>query len=184
MLGGISCFFMAQFLQLFGATDFGRVFNAVGVIMFYVRVLEWFRISKRLGTIIIVAARMLVDLCFFMGLLFVLVFGWGVAQYSLLFPNSRASVSVIRDFLVLAYWQMQGDLRTDVIGQKPYDAFNMDCTGNPELYGNCTMPRCPDPMGQTVVPVLLAVFVLCTNLLMFNLLIAIFNYSYESVKGS
>lgn len=183
MLGAIISYAIAQTLNAINCIDSGRVFMALCVILFYSRMMQWSGIHKRLGPIIIVAGRMLVDLCYFMILMFVLVFGWGVAQFSLLFPNSLPRLSIIRDFLVLAYWQMQGDLRTDVIGQRPYDAYDMECTDDPELYGNYTMPRCPSEVGQAIVPVMLAVFVLCTNLLMFNLLIAIFNYSYEKVKG-
>lgn len=50
-----------------------------------------------------------------------------------------------------------------------------DCTEDPDLYGNHTIARCPDPTGLWTASILLTVYVLIMNVLLINLLIAIFN---------
>lgn len=48
------------------------------------------------------------------------------------------------------------------------------CTNDKDLWSNDTLPRCPDSVAQDLVPVLMGVYILITNVLMLNLLIAMF----------
>lgn len=48
------------------------------------------------------------------------------------------------------------------------------CTDDPVLWSNGTLPRCPQ--ANWVVPALLAIYILITNVLMLNLLIAMFRW--------
>uniref|UniRef100_A0A7M5X419 Ion transport domain-containing protein n=1 Tax=Clytia hemisphaerica TaxID=252671 RepID=A0A7M5X419_9CNID len=41
---------------------------------------------------------------------------------------------------------------------------------------------CPDEIGQKIVPIYMAIYMLMTNILLLNLLIAIFNNTYEKVQ--
>ena len=49
---------------------------------------------------------------------------------------------------------------------------------------NYEMVRCPDTRTNWVVMIFLVFYVLLTNLLLFNLLIAIFTSTYEKIEGS
>ncbi len=57
----------------------------------------------------------------------------------------------------------------DIAGAPDYE-----CTNDPALYGNDTLPRCPSSVGTEVVPILMGFYILITNVLMLNLLIAMF----------
>ena len=49
-----------------------------------------------------------------------------------------------------------------------------ECSDDPAQYESGAMDRCPDSVGTYVVPILLGVYILITNVLMLNLLIAMF----------
>ena len=49
-----------------------------------------------------------------------------------------------------------------------------ECSNNPAEYSQSNVTRCPDEVGTEVVPILLGVYILITNVLMLNLLIAMF----------
>ena len=56
----------------------------------------------------------------------------------------------------------------------PFVVEEPDCTGDPLLYGNSTLPRCPTAVSRYVVPILMGFYVLFCNILLLNLLIAMF----------
>lgn len=59
-----------------------------------------------------------------------------------------------------------------------------ECTNDENKYLNYEQVRCADPHTNWFVVILLALYVLVTNLLLFNLLIAIFTTTYEKILGS
>ena len=50
----------------------------------------------------------------------------------------------------------------------------LECSDDPIEYAKDNVTRCPDDVGTEVVPILLGVYILITNVLMLNLLIAMF----------
>lgn len=52
----------------------------------------------------------LTDLVFFIAILLVVIFAYGVASQALRFPNSPAEWSVLKGVVYLPYWQMYGEL--------------------------------------------------------------------------
>ena len=110
---------------------------------------------------------------------------WGVAQHGLLFPNSPFSIQLLRDVLVAPYFQMYIQLFNEkAIQAPPYDMpGDGECTDDPDLYLNYTKMRCADKKTNWIVLLFLMVFVLLTNLLLFNLLIAIFSQTFEKIEG-
>jgi len=49
-----------------------------------------------------------------------------------------------------------------------------DCSFDAVIYNNGTLPRCPTVVGTYVVPMLMGLYVLFSNILLLNLLIAMF----------
>lgn len=49
-----------------------------------------------------------------------------------------------------------------------------ECTYNETLYNAGTMDRCPSSVGTVVVPIMMGVYMLMCNILLLNLLIAMF----------
>ena len=50
------------------------------------------------------------------------------------------------------------------------------CTNDPAFYSGYGEQRCPSRIGKYLVPVLMGVYVLITNVLLLNLLIAMFRW--------
>lgn len=73
---------------------------------------------------------------------------------------------------------MYGELNLDRIeGKEP-----SECTSNPVLYTNGTMPRCPQT-NQFNSPIL-AAYLILTNVVLVNLLIAMFSYTFQRVQDN
>ena len=126
---------------------------------------------------------------FFLAILVVFMIGWGVAQYSMLYPQTKPGFWHAVDAITLAYHQMYGDTYADsVIRAEPFDmpapdSAEEDCTSREEYYSNYTKIRCSDRRASYPVFIMLSVFLLLTNLLLLNLLIAIFSTTYSKIEG-
>ena len=113
------------------------------------------------------------------------VIAWGVVQHGLLFPGSELRIELLRDTMVLPYFQMYIEPYLDVIQSPPYNMGEENrCTEDPALYLNYTKVRCADKETHWIVLILLMGFMLLTNLLLFNLLIAIFSQTFEEIEGN
>ena len=122
-----------------------------------------------------------------MTILVVVVGGWGFCQYSILYPESTFDIWHVVYGLTLAYFQMFGELKLDsVIHPIPFDMPEEEgwCTDDEELYSNYTKLRCPDKNINWVIYFGLMIFLVLTNLLLFNLLIAIFSNTFQKIEGA
>ncbi len=121
----------------------------------------------------------------FLCILAVFVFAWGVTQYSLLFPKSSFHPILYLDAFLLAFHQMFVNTYSEVAQGEPFDmpGEDNDCTDEPELYLNHTKLRCTDRLATYPAFVLLSIYLLLTNLLLFNLLIAIFSTTFQKIQG-
>ncbi|KAL3836239.1 hypothetical protein ACJMK2_021678, partial [Sinanodonta woodiana] len=49
-----------------------------------------------------------------------------------------------------------------------------NCSDNEALYRNGAVPRCPTTSGQYIVPVMMGIYMMMTNVLLISLLSALF----------
>ncbi|KAK3607581.1 hypothetical protein CHS0354_034629 [Potamilus streckersoni] len=56
---------------------------------------------------------------------------------------------------------------------------SVDCTNDAELYRNGTYSRCPTVSGKYFVPVLMGLYMLICNILLLNLLVAMFTETFQ-----
>ena len=121
----------------------------------------------------------------FLFILVVYVVAWAFAQYSLLYQQTPLNFRHPIDSLTMAYYQMFGEMNLDtVIKSKPfYMESENECTENYDLYSNYTQIRCPDKDTNYAAYLLFGIYLMLTNVLLFNLLIAIFSSAYEQVQG-
>eukprot|EP00058_Branchiostoma_floridae_P006760 XP_002592248.1 hypothetical protein BRAFLDRAFT_70987 [Branchiostoma floridae] len=130
------------------------VYSITLILMFY-RLLQLFHVQKDVGPKIVMIKGMLQDLVIFMFILLVFIFAYGVARLSLMSPNSSPGWNLFVDAVRIPYWQMYGDLFTDDDG---------------------------NVSGPWFVSFLQAVYMLVTNVLLLNLLIAMFNYTFQKIQ--
>ncbi|KAI8499390.1 Transient receptor putative cation channel sub M member 2 [Branchiostoma belcheri] len=132
-----------------------RVVYSVTLILMFYRLLQMFLVQKDVGPKIVMIKGMLKDLAIFMFVLLVFILAYGVARLSLISPDSTLGWHLLVDVFRIPYWQMYGDLFTDDDG-------------------NVSGPR--------FVSFLQAVYMLVTNVLLLNLLIAMFNYTFQKIQ--
>ncbi|KAM7132576.1 transient receptor potential cation channel subfamily M member 2 isoform 3-T3 [Molossus nigricans] len=162
----------------------GRIVLALDFIMFCLRLMHIFTISKTLGPKIIIVKRMMKDVFFFLFLLAVWVVSFGVAKQAILIHNESRVDWIFRGVVYQSYLTIFGQIPTYIDGVN----FNLDqCSPNgTDPY----KPKCPESDAtrhQPIFPEWLTVILLClyllfTNILLLNLLIAMFNYTFQQVQ--
>uniref|UniRef100_A0A2I3RP84 Transient receptor potential cation channel subfamily M member 2 n=1 Tax=Pan troglodytes TaxID=9598 RepID=A0A2I3RP84_PANTR len=162
----------------------GRVILSLDFILFCLRLMHIFTISKTLGPKIIIVKRMMKDVFFFLFLLAVWVVSFGVAKQAILIHNERRVDWLFRGAVYHSYLTIFGQIPGYIDGVN----FNPEhCSPNgTDPY----KPKCPEsdatqqrpafPEWLTVL--LLCLYLLFTNILLLNLLIAMFNYTFQQVQ--
>ncbi|KAH3802650.1 hypothetical protein DPMN_156328 [Dreissena polymorpha] len=115
------------------------------------------------------------DLVYFLVILVVFVLSYAIASHSILFPDSPFTWETFRQIIRRPYWHLYGELfLEDTEG-------SADCTTDVRLWTNGIYPRCPSKTGQIVVPIMMGIYMLFTNILLLNLLIAMFSHTFEGI---
>ncbi|CAN9497842.1 unnamed protein product [Ophioblennius macclurei] len=163
----------------------GKVILCIDFVVFCLRLMAIFTISRTLGPKIIIVRRMMTDMFFFMFLLSIWVVAYGVAKQGILIHNDNRLDWVIRGAVYEPYRIIFGDFPTNI----DYAAFDID---------SCTMdgtdplkPKCPvlnanntPAFPEWLTIIMLCVYLLFANILLLNLLIAIFNFTFEEVQDN
>ncbi|XP_078332506.1 transient receptor potential cation channel subfamily M member-like 2 isoform X3 [Crassostrea virginica] len=168
---------MLRFLPYEETLEAARCVMALNLVIFFFRILHIFSVHKQLGPKLVMIGRMLKDLLYFIIILMVFVVSYSIAAYSIMFPKSELSFVLIYNVMRLGYWNLYGELFLEEIEME-----EPSCTGDPLLYGNSTLPRCPTAVSRYVVPILMGFYVLFCNILLLNLLIAMFSNTYQIVQ--
>ena len=123
--------------------------------------------------------KMLIDLWYFVVILIVFIICYGVASQVVMYPHQQLGQAV-RGVLDNPYWQLYGELFLDHILGNNEDMMNE--TTHMKLCDQPGQRPCQTGYGKRIVPVYLAVYMLFANILLLNLLIAIFNNTYQKVS--
>ncbi|XP_070540267.1 transient receptor potential cation channel subfamily M member-like 2 [Ptychodera flava] len=157
--------------------EVARSLYAINCAIFILRILRMFSLNSTLGPKLIMIGKMLKEMALFLVLLLVFMIAYGVSAQALLYPGRRRLYwGIIRDIVYMPYFQIYGELFLEELdpiygsGDDPIcDASNIDPTQS------CSG-------GHPVVPFLLAIYLIVGNVLLLNLLIAIFSYVFEEVQ--
>ncbi|KAK3595122.1 hypothetical protein CHS0354_002375 [Potamilus streckersoni] len=146
-----------------------RIIYSITLAVYYLRFMQAFFVEKNIGPKVIMIKNMIVDLMFFVLIFLIFLLSFGVAYQANLFPNSEPSWYLLKSIVYMPYWQMYGELSLDEMSGKPMD----DCVTNETLWRAAGgRGRCP--ADNALVPLLGAIYVVLTNILLINLLIAMF----------
>ncbi|XP_033125052.1 transient receptor potential cation channel subfamily M member 1-like [Anneissia japonica] len=141
--------------------------------LFYVRLLRMYAVSTHLGPKMVMIRKMIVELLLFLCILLVFMIGYGVASQSLLFPNQRNIAEAITGVFYMPYFQILGELFLDVSIEGKLE----DCSNDPDD----NLHPCPEK--HLLVSVLLVIYLLVGNVLLLNLLIAIFSFVFDEIQS-
>ncbi|CAG2246289.1 TRPM1 [Mytilus edulis] len=158
---------------------FARMSYAITLSMFILRSMHFFFIQRYIGPKVVMIGRMMKDLAFFISLFVLFVFSFGIMYQAILFPNSVLSPwELFKDLVYLPYWQLYGELNLDRMeGKEP-----SECTKDIHLYTNGTMSRCAE--NNQFNSLMLAVYLILTNILLVNMLIAMFSDTFQKVQDN
>ncbi|XP_071824925.1 transient receptor potential cation channel subfamily M member-like 2 isoform X3 [Apostichopus japonicus] len=158
-----------------GTFQAARIVLALDLMVFYMRLLQSFSVSKNLGPKLIMIARMMVDLLFFVCILAVFLIGYGVASQAILFPNETDPRKLFTGIFYHAYFQMYGELFLENIEGD-------GCSDNTTLIDLGLATQCPEHSWMGIL--LLCIYMMLSNVLLLNLLIAMFSYTFSNVQDN
>uniref|UniRef100_A0A0R3X555 Ion_trans domain-containing protein n=1 Tax=Hydatigena taeniaeformis TaxID=6205 RepID=A0A0R3X555_HYDTA len=166
-----------------------RIMFALSLFAFFVRLMYIFSFSIVLGPKLIMINRMVVnDLLPFLLLLVVIQAGYGVSSFAISYPNGyythysqetllpnmtmkrMTAGKIVYEFFMTAYFQMLGNFGLDIL-----EGEDSGCRDD---------NLCPQFSSRKLSIVSLSSFILLTQLLMLNLLVATFTSTYFEIEGS
>ncbi|MEE6490342.1 hypothetical protein FKM82_015849 [Ascaphus truei] len=181
----ILIFFAGLTCRLISTTFYpGRIILALDFVIFCLRLMHIFTISKTLGPKIIIVKRMMKDVFFFLFLLAVWVVSFGVAKQAILIHNEVRVDWIFRGVVYHSYMTLFGQIPSYIDGVN----FNIDqCTPNGTDPNKQKCSETNKENNQPIFPQWLTVILLClyllfTNILLLNLLIAMFNYTFQQIQ--
>lgn len=145
-----------------------RVLFAIDIFLWIIRLLHVFSISKQLGPYLVMINRMTIDLVYFVFVLAIFLFAYGISRFAIISPYNDSTMEAIKTVLAVPYKQMYADSLDDATIQAPENltVFTFNYTGT----------------VQPALKVSMAGYTLLAAVLLINLLIARFSAIYERVQ--
>ncbi|XP_078514895.1 transient receptor potential cation channel subfamily M member 2-like isoform X2 [Lissotriton helveticus] len=160
----------------------GRVMLALEFIVFCLRLMFIFTLSKVLGPKIIMLRRMIKDIFFFLFLLAVWIVSFGVAKQAIIVHNEQRLDWIFRNVIYQPYLVLFQQIPTDV-DKILYDSKSCTLNGTDPDKPQCAEMRDGAPLFPSwLTIVLLCLYLLFTSILLFNLLVAMFSHTFTEVQ--
>ncbi|CAL7938901.1 unnamed protein product [Xylocopa violacea] len=147
--------------------DVGRVIYCVDCIYWYLRILNILGVNKYFGPLVTMMGKMVKNMTYFVVLLIVVLMSFGVTRQAILNPNAEPKFRIIRDIFMEPYFMLYGEVYADNI--------DPDCGDEPGM-----IPCLP---GRWITPAVMSIYLLIANILLINLLIAVFNNIFNEVNA-
>ena len=158
-----------------------RIILSIDIIFWFFCGLHGYSVIRSLGPKLFMIRKMLNELAVFLLIVIVFIFAYGISSQSLMYHNQELSLSLIKSVFLPAYF---------VIGGEYFEREKLmdieECGSNltqlliTDIY---TQEDCPEKYGANVSLFLLVVYIILLNILLVNLLIAIFANTYENVES-
>ncbi|XP_028841109.1 transient receptor potential cation channel subfamily M member 4a isoform X2 [Denticeps clupeoides] len=179
-LTAILLFTLAVICRMFpGTYDFGRSVFCIDYMVFTLRLIHIFAVNKQLGPKIIIVGKMVKDVFFFLFFLGVWLMAYGVANQALIYSYDPRPNWIFRRVFYRPYLQIYGQIAVHEIDADKRE--EKECTDNTTLIWQGAEP-CPKTDANWLVVILLSIYLLVTNILLVNLLIAMFSYTFNKVQ--
>ncbi|KAK4884574.1 hypothetical protein RN001_000845 [Aquatica leii] len=147
--------------------DIGRVMYCVDSIYWYLRILNILGVNKYLGPLVTMMGKMVKNMIYFVVLLLVVLMSFGVCRQAILYPDKEPSWKLARDVFYEPYFMLYGEVFADGIDPQ--------CGTGPDD------PPCLT--GRWITPAVMSMYLLVANILLINLLIAVFNNIFMEVNA-
>ncbi|XP_021343122.1 transient receptor potential cation channel subfamily M member 2-like [Mizuhopecten yessoensis] len=166
--------------------DISRRFYSVGLFLMFMRYLHVLLISRRIGPTVIMLKEGLKELMRFVVIMAVFILSAGVFYHANIYPNHYDMFSPhgmrywsVWQIIYYPYWSIYGEFKDEIYGEDSTDT----CSRNETVYMNDpNIVRCPEK--DWMVSLMSGFFVLILNLLLVNLIIAMFSFRFEEIKDN
>ncbi|CAD5113778.1 DgyrCDS2946 [Dimorphilus gyrociliatus] len=149
----------------------GKVIYSVDIILWYIRILDIFSVNKYLGPYVMMIGKMVKDMLYFIVILLVVLMSFGVARQSITYPNQDPDWSLLKHIFLKPYFMLYGEVYAGEIDPA-------DCVNNPQSKDDI---KCVP--GMWITPAIMTIFLIVANILLINLLIAVFNNTFNRVNA-
>ncbi|XP_047126597.1 transient receptor potential cation channel subfamily M member 3 isoform X2 [Hydra vulgaris] len=148
-------------------SDVAHNIYAINAGMWVLRLLNVFYVNRMLGLYVVMISKMFLDMVYFLVILFVFLLAFGISTASILTPQDSEKHMFVQS-IFRPYFNIYGELFIDRDAQTNKTRFGTDMTNN---------------YAEPIVWILLGAYLLIANVLLLNLLIAIFNNTYQDVQS-
>ncbi|WAR12118.1 TRPM3-like protein, partial [Mya arenaria] len=154
----------------------GNIVLAIDFMFFAVRILHTVSCLEKIGPKLVMIGKMMQDLVYFLLILSVIVVSYGISTQAILYPKAPLEWKTVWTTFRKPFWNIFGELSLEDIEG------DVDCTNDESQWMDGSSPRCPTEQSQYIVPVMLGVYMLIVQVLLLNLLIAMFSDTYAKVQ--
>ncbi|KAK9872342.1 hypothetical protein WA026_017801 [Henosepilachna vigintioctopunctata] len=147
--------------------DHGRVIYCVNSIYWYLRILNILSVNKYLGPLVTMMGKMVKNMIYFVVLLLIVLMSFGVTRQALNNPNKEPSWHIAKDVFLEPYFMLYGEVYANKI--------------DPTCGPGGDLPVCHT--GTWITPFIMSIYLLVANILLINLLIAVFNNIFNEVNA-
>ncbi|XP_068458553.1 transient receptor potential cation channel subfamily M member 1-like [Clinocottus analis] len=165
---------------------YGRVIYCIDIIFWYIRVLDIFGVNKYLGPYVMMIGKMMIDMMYFVVIMLVVLMSFGVARQAILHPDEEPTWRLARNIFYMPYWMIYGEVFADSIDRKTrvhIYAMEINPPCGEHLYDEDGKKLPPCIPGAWLTPAIMACYLLVANILLVNLLIAVFNNTFCEIKS-
>jgi hypothetical protein len=169
-----------------------RIILAIDYMIFFIRMLQYLSVYEKLGPKLVMIYEMMIDLFYFMMILMVFVAAFGIGSQVILYPNSPLNINLAVDILKNPWWAVFQQFNIDEVSgasctnlsatasSKIHDAFT--CAAHGYETSTCLNKEDLCPAIDWLMPIALAIYALIAQVMMMNLLIAMFSNTFAKVQ--
>ncbi|XP_059478668.1 transient receptor potential cation channel trpm isoform X6 [Neocloeon triangulifer] len=164
----ITIFLIGLMLRLQSETMMGgRAIYCVCVVYWYLKILTYVGVNKYLGPLVTMMGKMVINMIYFVVLLLVVLMSFGVARQGILYPHNESGWHLLKDVVFQPYFMLYGEVFADDI--------DPPCGGEGQMA--CVT-------AKWISPIIMSIYLLVANILLINLLIAVFNNIFNEVNAN
>ncbi|XP_062507670.1 transient receptor potential cation channel subfamily M member-like 2 [Corticium candelabrum] len=159
-----------------------RMLLSISVCLYFARGMELARVNSTMGPRLTMIYKMIIDVVLFVGLLLVCLVAYGIATEMLLFPHQERSFDILFKIFYIPYWQIYGNLFLEEYNGG-VEGTCVKLSSFASLNQTIQVPDNVCPEKEPLAFILFAFYLVLTNILLLNLLIAIFNNTFNKVQS-
>ncbi|XP_060575124.1 transient receptor potential cation channel subfamily M member-like 2 isoform X2 [Ruditapes philippinarum] len=152
-------------LHYMGFYNACKILYCINAVIFYVGIMQSYRAFENLGPKLVMIKGMFGELRLFIMVLLIFLLAYGIAHQGLMYHDRSPSWTILKDVLYYPYWQLYGELFLEEIETDSCKPGSLDCR-----------------TSHWLVPIILAAYLLVGNILLLNLLIAIFSNVFQQIE--